>query len=182
MRNFGKFTLLALVFMMISSATFAQKFGYINSQELITLMPERDSAMVKFQKFQEELQAQLETIRVEFNTKYLDYQKNTATLSDGVRQMKEKELEDLQTRSEQFNQVAQQDMQKMQEELMGPIIEKAQSAIKKVGKANGYTIVFDLSAGAMMYYDEATVVNILPLVKKELAIVDKPAATTPAKK
>ena len=66
--------------------------------------------------------------------------------------------------------------QKMQQQLMGPVITKAQDATKKVAQAAGYTIVFDVAAGAMAYYNEATVTNILPLVKKELGIVDKPAA------
>ena len=115
-------------------------------------------------------------IQVEFNNKYLDYQKNAETLSESAKQLKERELQDLQKRFDDFQQVAEQDAQKMQQQLMGPVITKAQDAIKKVAQAAGYTIVFDVAAGAMAYYNEATVTNILPLVKKELGIVDKPAA------
>ena len=107
----------------------------------------------------------METIQVEFNNKYLDYQKNAETLSESAKQLKERELQDLQKRFDDFQQVAEQDAQKMQQQLMGPVITKAQD-----------TIVFDVAAGAMAYYNEATVTNILPLVKKELGIVDKPAA------
>ena len=59
---------------------------------------------------------------------------------------------------------------------MGPVITKAQDAIKKVAQAAGYTIVFDVAAGAMAYYNEAPVTTILPWVKKDLAMVDTPAA------
>ena len=34
-------------------------------------MPERDSALSKYQKFAQDQQSQLETIQVEFNNKYL---------------------------------------------------------------------------------------------------------------
>ena len=139
-------------------------------------MPERDSALSKYQKFAQDQQSQLETIQVEFNNKYLDYQKNAETLSESAKQLKERELQDLQKRFDDFQQVAEQDAQKMQQQLMGPVITTAQDAIKKVAPAAGYTIVFDVAAGAMAYYNEATVTNILPLVKKELGIVDKPAA------
>ena len=170
MKNLVKLTLLAAL-LLCGSTTYAQKFGYVNSQELITAMPERDSALSKYQKFAQDQQSQLETIQVEFNNKYLDYQKNAETLSESAKQLKERELQDLQKRFDDFQQA-----QKMQQQLMGPVITKAQDAIKKVAQAAGYTIVFDVAAGAMAYYNEATVTNILPLVKKELGIVDKPAA------
>ncbi|MFQ8807230.1 MAG: OmpH family outer membrane protein [Alistipes indistinctus] len=169
MKNLVKLTLLAAL-LLCSSTTYAQKFGYVNSQELITAMPERDSALSKYQKFAQDQQSQLETIQVEFNNKYLDYQKNAETLSESAKQLKERELQDLQKRFDDFQQVAEQDAQKMQQQLMGPVITKAQDAIKKVAQAAGYTIVFDVAAGAMAYYNEATVTNILPLVKRNSAL------------
>ena len=183
MKQFTRLALVALALILCSSASsFAQKFGYISSQELIMAMPERDSAQVKLEKYSKELQDQLETIQVEFNNKLQDYQKNAATMTDAVKQLKEKELQDLQNRFEEFQQVAQQDMQEMQAKLMTPVIQKANEAIKKVGKTGGFTMVFDTAQGALVYFDEATMTNILPIVKKELGIVDKPAATAPAKK
>ncbi len=175
MKNLVKIALFAGL-LLCGSVTYAQKFGYINSQELITAMPERDSALSKYQVFAQDQQSQLETIQVEFNNKYMDYQKNIETLSESAKQLKERELQDLQKRYEDFQQVAEQDAQRMQQQLMGPVIDKAQDAIKKVAQAAGYTIVFDIAAGAMAYYNEATVTDILPLVKKELNIVDKPAS------
>ena len=167
MKNLVKLTLLAAL-LLCGSTTYAQKFGYVNSQELITAMPERDSALSKYQKFAQDQQSQLETIQVEFNNKYLDYQKNAETLSESAKQLKERELQDLQKRFDDFQPVAEQDAQKMQQQLMGPVITKAQDAIKKVAQAAGYTIVFDVAAGAMAYYNEATVTNILPLVKNSI--------------
>lgn len=170
MKIFVKLSLVAAVLVMCGNAASAQKFGTINVQELIMAMPDRDSAVSKLQKFEEELGNQMETIQVELNTKYLDYQKKQDSMTVAVRQLKEKELEDLQRRMQEFQQVAQQDYQKMQQELMTPVITKAQDAIKRVGKAQGLTFVFDVSSGGVIYQDEATVVDILPLVKKDLGI------------
>ena len=183
MRKLSRLTLVAAL-VLCSTTLFAQKFGYINTQELIAAMPERDSAQVKLQNYTKELGTQLESIQVEFNNKYQEYQKSMGSLTESVRQLKEKELQDLQTRYEEFQQMAQQDIQKMQAQLMGPVIERAENAIKKVGKANGFLVVFDQSSGAMAYFDEAMLTDVLPMVKKELGIVDKPASsastTTPA--
>lgn len=176
MKNYAKLTLVAAL-ILCSSTLFAQKFGYINSQELISAMPERDSVQTKLTAYSQELGNQLETIQVEFNNKVVEYQKAQSTLTETMRQVKEKELQDLQARYQDFQEAAQQDLQKMQAQLMTPVIERAENAIKKVCKANAFTVVFDQAAGAMAYFDEVTMVNVLPIVKKELGIVDAaPAA------
>lgn len=50
------------------------------------------------------------------NTKYNDFQKNKATYSEVTRQLKEKELTDLQNRLQEFYQSAQEDLQKKEKE------------------------------------------------------------------
>ena len=172
MKNALKIILLALVVVSATATVKAQqiKLGYISSQDLIMAMPERDSAQVKFEAYALELQDQLELLQVEFNTKYQKFQKEVNTYSEAIREMKAKELNDLNTRMQESQQVAEQDLQRMQGDLYTPIFEKADEAIKKVAKANGITAVFEASQGAMLYFDENTMIDLLPLVKKELGI------------
>ena len=75
----------------------------------------------------------------------------------------------MQQRIQGFQQTAQQDLQQKEAELFQPIMDKAQSAIEAVAKANGFTHVFDLGAGGVLYFSEQSI-DILPLVKKELGI------------
>ena len=167
-----------------STSVFAQKLGRINMQELVFAMPETAEMQKNLEAYQKELQDQLETIGVEFNNKLNEYTKQVSdknsTMSDSVRQLKEKELNDLKTRYDEFVQVSQQDMQKKQGELLEPIIVKAQDAVKEVSKAGGYTVVYDTSVNAVAYFDEAVVTDILPAVKTKLGIKDTPAAAPAA--
>ncbi len=168
-----KWLMIAALF--FSAATISAqnlKFGHINSQELLMAMPERDSAEAKLKRYGKDLQDQIETLQVEFNKKYQDYLQKKATFTDAIREMKEKELSDLQQRSQEFEQTAQQDYQKQQADLMKPIVDKANAAISKVAKANGFIYVFDVSTGAVAYFSDQSV-DVLPLVKKELGIVKK---------
>ena len=87
-------------------------------------------------------------------------------MTEAVRKLKEKELNDLNTRLQEFNQVAQQELQKKEQELMEPIIKKANEAITEVSKAGGYTVIFE--TGQMIYFDEAQVKDITPEVKAKL--------------
>ena len=131
---------LAVVCVMFSTSLFAQKFGRINTQEIITNMNEFKDAQTQIQDFAKDLDAQLETIQVEFNNKLQEYQKAEGTMTEAVMQLKQKELTDLQTRYEQFQQVAAQDIQKKQMELLEPIRKKAVDAINEVAKAGGYIV------------------------------------------
>lgn len=181
MRKAIKLTL-AVVLVMSASSLFAQKFGRINVQEVVGQMPETKTMQENMQVFIKDLQDNMETITVEFNKKLQDYQKNAGTLSDSVRQLREKELNELRNRSQEFEQIAQEDIQKKQNELLAPIIEKAKNAIDKLAAAGGYLAVFDTSMGSLAYFDEATLTDLAPIVKKELGITDAPAATAaPAK-
>ena len=169
---------LSLALMLSASSLFAQKFGRINTQEIIMAMPETKEMQTNMDAYGKDLQDNLETITVEFNQKLADYQKNYETLSDAVRQLREKELQELRNRSQEFEQIAQQDFQKKQQELLAPIIDKAKNAIDKVSQANGYLAVFDISTGSLAYFDEAALTDIALLVRKELGIPEEETATT----
>ncbi len=172
MKNVLKLTL-ALAMMLSCTTLFAQKFGRINSQEVMIAMPETTEMQTKLQAVAKDWEENLETINVEFNNKLQEFQKNLNTLSDAARQIKEKELNDLRQRGAEMQQMAQQDLAKQEQELMTPIIEKAQNAIKAVSKAGGYTAIFE--TGSLVYFDEATLTDITPLVKKELGITEAAA-------
>ena len=172
---------LAIALLMGSTSLFAQKFGRINTQEIIMSMPETKTMQTNMEAYAKELQDNIETMNVEFNTKLQDFQKNFNTMNDMAKEMKEKDLNDLQALIREFQERAQQEYQKKQNELLAPIIEKAKNAIDKISAAGGYLVVFDTSTGSLAYFDEATLTDIAPEVKKELGITDTPAtATTPA--
>ena len=170
--------IVSCIALMSISASAQIKAGHINTSEIISLMSERDSAMVKLQAYQADLLETMQGMQDEFNTKYAEFQKKANDWAPVVLEAKQKELQELDTRFQQFQQSAQQDFQQMQNTLMAPVVEKARVAIEKVAKANGLTYVFDLSAGALIYFDDASSLDMLPLVKKELGVpADKVAPT-----
>ena len=169
MKKLIKLTLVVAL-VLSSTSLFAQKLARINSQELISLMPETTQMQTDLQTYAAELNAQIEEVQVELTNKFNDYQKKQATMKDLERQVAEKELNEMGARLEQYRQVASEDFNKKQQELFAPIQEKAMAAIDKVAKAGGYAVVIDLAAGSMIYIDEAQVTDLLPLVKTELGL------------
>ena len=167
MKKILKLTLV-LAAVLCSTSVFAQKLARVNTQEIFALMPETKQMQENLDAFGKELQEQLEQIQVEFNNRYAEFEKSQETMNPTVKQMKQAELQGLQQRYGEFQQIAQQDFQKKQQELALPIQEKLDAAIAKVSKAAGYSAVFD--SMTFVYFDEAQVVDINPAVKKELGI------------
>jgi len=164
-----------LVLMMIFSfgrnATAQEyKFGHINSDELFSAMPERDTILAKMQELQTELQNELEIMQVDYNNKLNNYTENVENLSEIVRQTKEEELMSMRQRISNFQQTADQQLQQQQMQLMQPVIEKAEKAIEDVARENNFTYIFDLSRGPIIYFDKEQSINILEMVKTKLGI------------
>jgi outer membrane protein len=146
------------------------KFGHINRNELIQVMPEFDSARVTLEKLNTELSNTAELLQVELNNKYEAYLKESQNLTDLVRQTKEQELNDAQRRLTDFQTNAQNTMQERQVALFTPITEKADKAIRDVGKENGFVYIFDLSGGQLAYFDETKSIDVMQLAKAKLGL------------
>jgi outer membrane protein len=120
--------------------------------------------------FSKTLQDELKKMSDEFETKLAAYQKNQATMSDAIKDLREKELRDMQTRIQEFQENAQENARNKEQELLKPIIEKAKSTISTVAKEGGYTYVFDSSPGTPLLY-KPDGDNIMGAVKKKLGII-----------
>ena len=78
------------------------------------------------------------------------------------------EIQDLELRIQQFQQTSQESIQQKRNEVLSPLLEKAQNAIDEVAKEKNYTYIFDISLGSIVYGEESR--DIMPLVKSKLGI------------
>lgn len=144
------------------------KIGHINTNELMQLMPGRDTAEQVLTVYAQNLQKQLEAMVEEFQTKYSDYLANENQFIDAIKQVKQKELLDLQTRIEDFQEEAQNLLVAKEQELLNPLIDKAKKAIEEVAKEKGYTYILDTGTGVVLYWESGD--DIMSFVKDKLGI------------
>jgi outer membrane protein len=167
-----KFLALVMVCVALVSAASAQKkehkFGYINTLELLSLMPEIKPADEELSKYAGELDALFTKMLQEYQNKITDLEKTFASMSDDTKQIKAQELQDLEKRITNFEDGISDKLGKKKEKLYSPILDKADAAIREVAKENGFTYIFDASVGAIIYADESD--DILPLVKAKLGL------------
>jgi outer membrane protein len=114
----------AIAFLFSSFALNAQtlKFGHIDSSVLIQLMPATKQADSTLRRYAESLDGQLKAMSGEYQSKLQSYQSKADSLPDAIRTTKEKELTDLGQRIQDFQQTAQESIQKKKEELYSPIL------------------------------------------------------------
>lgn len=164
--------LIFALLLLMPFGAFAQsnlKMGYINRNELAQQMPEYNDAMKQLEDMRLKYTTEGQKLQEEFQKKYQDYMNQQDTLDAAIRQYKESEIMRLQQSIEEFTRNADSSLQKRQQELMAPVIQKMDQAIRSVGDENGFTYIFDNSVGIIAYTSSSSI-NVLPLVKAKLGL------------
>ena len=154
--------------MFIFSIQSQSKFGYLNSNELLAMMPESLSMQEELQTYAKGLESQLTAMQAEYENKVVEYQQNETTYTDIIKEDKIREIESIQQRVVEFQKNAQQSLSEKEAELFIPIREKAMKAIDEVAKEGEFTFIFDSGSGSFLFAAESE--NIINLVKSKLGL------------
>lgn len=162
-----KFMLLAAVVLPMFVSAQTLKVGLVDTQEIIGKMPETTEVQNKLNESQKKYQAELELISKEFQKLYEEIQNMKEDELPAIKERKLTQLQETQRKGEAFEQQVMQDLQKQQQELMAPVIQKVRGAIESVAKEGGYTYVQEKD---MLLYFAAPVEDITDAVKRKLGI------------
>ena len=162
-----KLIILALIALPMSA--FAQKCAHVNTPAIVNAMPEYTAAQEELQKLSKQYQDELKRMQDEFQTKVEDYQKNGESLPEAAKQRRMQELQDLDTRLNQYHQTAQNDVAKQEQIKLAEISEKVTKAVKEVGTTGGYVYIMDV-AGDIPFINEALSTDVTDQVKAKLGI------------
>lgn len=171
MRKLAKLLFAVVLTMGVSFGVNAQsvKIGHVDSAAIMEMLPERAKLEQDLQTYAAELQTEIQAMYAEYQNKAQDYQANEATMSNLIRQSKQKEILDLETRIQEFQGNADLALQNKQLELITPLIEKVQNAVNVVGKEKGFTYILDKSAGAVVFIGD-NAIDITADVKAKLGL------------
>lgn len=163
-----------IVFMLMVScqnllAQVQLKIGHVNVVEIVSLLPESDSAQLLLEKDTKEFENMLEEMQVELNNLVNDYETNQGNYSDLIRKTKESEIMGMREKIFNFQQNANQQLQQRNYELLQPIYEKVQKAINNVATQGGFTYILDISKGSVVFVS-ADSQNINSLVLEDLGV------------
>lgn len=176
-----KLLLGAVMALGMMSASAQVKIGYINTDELMGVMPEAAKINTDLNEYQTTLQQQGLALQKEADTKRDQYFKDSATFSNSKKEIVREELMKLYVRLQNYEQEMQEKAQKYAQDKIAPVRVKALDAIKAVAKERGYTYVIDEASSSLLVMPPGD--DLLPAVKTKLGIKDPapaPAGTRPA--
>lgn len=161
---------LVVMFACIGFFANAQKYGYINSVELLSQMSEVKAADSQLADYQQQLIAKGEQMVKALQDKYqsLSKQAESGTLSGVQIQQKEAELQTDQQDIAKYEQEVQNKILTKREELYKPILDRVKTVLDQIGAENGYTMIFDSSAGVILHASEND--DVMPLMKSKLGL------------
>ncbi|MGH1384353.1 OmpH family outer membrane protein [Kordia sp.] len=169
MKQMKKLVAIAVLFFGMVSFTNAQtKVAHINTQQLISAMPEMKEAKDEFDKLQQSLGADIQASVTEYRNKLTQYTNEAPGKTDAENDSRKKELAELETRIQEAQAAAQKTAEQKYIDLTKPIQEKALAAIQKVARAQGFAYVLDETPGSGLLLADGT--NLMDSVKKELGI------------
>lgn len=143
----------ATLVLSISFSASAQKYGHLNSAELMADLPSIKEADSELKTYQAQLTKVGEDMVADFQKNYQDYQTkvNSGTLSQIQAQEIEATLQEEQQTIQVYQQEVQRRLTEKRRELYDPIFNEVRVKIEEYGKANGYTMIFDSGLGAILY-------------------------------
>jgi len=155
MKNLKSLLLATLMMALPMTATFAQsKIAHIDTQKLISEMPEVIAAQKQIQALEKTYANDIENSIKEYTAKAQAYEAEARNQTDIVNQARQNEMQSMQQNIQTYRETATQDLQKKQTEMMRPLYDKAIAAIEKVAAAQGFEYVLDASTGGGVLVSE----------------------------
>ncbi|QDO92920.1 OmpH family outer membrane protein [Formosa sediminum] len=162
-------TLLIATALFIGASSFVQaqsKVAHINTQELVSSMPEMKTAQAQMEKLGKTYETDIKTMATELDNKVKQYDSESSTKTQEENAKRVQEVQTMEQNIRQYQAQAQKDMQQKEIDLLRPITEKAKAAILKVARAQGFDYVLDASQNGGVIMADGK--DLLADVKKEL--------------
>lgn len=157
---------MALVIPMLLSAQ-TVKIGVVDTQQILENHPDVKAAQTAIGTLSKKYEDEFAKLREEYQRKVTEFQNLPENEPQSIKERKMKDIQDFETRIQQFNQEAQTAIQKEQQAQMQPIQQKVLDAIESVGKENNFTVIQEKEV--FLFY-AAPAEDITPLVRKKLGI------------
>ncbi|MDR2148859.1 MAG: OmpH family outer membrane protein [Tannerella sp.] len=164
-----KSILLLLLFIPLGILAQGQKIAVVNVNAVFEAMPEIDAYETEMSKLTERYESEYKMLQDQYTRKLSDFTAQRDSLTENIRTLRQQEIEDLATKTQNFVSMAQETISNKRQELIAPIQERFQKAIKDVGAENGYAYIFPNDPQFILSANSSAI-NITDKVKAKLGI------------
>ena len=169
-------TLLLIIFMSVTTLLSAQegKFGYIDFNGTLKLMPEYMEAQIILLKTQSDYREEIERSKREFERQYIEFMLEQDYLSPSIVAKRQKELQLLMDNNAEFRDKVQSELEAKREELLIPLKKKLMKAVSDVCTEQDLDYVIDTGKGTYLFINPDKGVDISEVIYKRLGIENVP--------
>lgn len=148
---------LMVLFLLLVNKSYSQKFGYVDTNFILSKMEEYKEAQTEIEKVSVQWQEEIQKMYLEIDQMYSEFKAEEVLLT---KEMKDDRLEAIKKKENEVK-----DYQKKvfgfeglfflkKQELMKPVQDKVFDSVEKVAKNNRLQIVFDKSGDLVMIYTD----------------------------
>lgn len=164
--------ILSIAFFLLLGINFAdaQRVGHLDSQALLSEMPEVRGAESNLEAYQAQLQKKGQQMVESFQKKYqeLAQREQAGEIAPKQLEVETQKLREEEQEIQSYEQEMQQKVMSRREELLKPILDRVNGIIEEVAKEKGYDYIIDVSAGSLLYVDEEF--DITEVVRERIGI------------
>ena len=142
-KNF--YLILCFFLVLVQSVNSQTKVAHVDTYELITNMPEMLAVQEELSSYSIEKEAEIRLMEAEIRSISDKYSDDAINVTQEENEKRQKEIQVMQENIRLFTNQIVKELQEKERSLTEPILEKVISAIKEVGKENGYDYVLDSS-------------------------------------
>ncbi len=157
----------AIVLLLISFNSFAQKYGHCDINQVAASLPELLDVQTQVEAKTSELEGRLQRMYEVYQKKIEDFQASVSTMTTEQQTKAAEEIQNLEVRIQEAQQNSQAELQQFDMDLKKPLFEKVKKAVDDVSVENGFTLIFDTSSGAVLY---AGGTDVSDLVRQKLGV------------
>jgi outer membrane protein len=139
----------------ISTASFAQRYAYVNTDYILKNIPAFTEAQKKIDQLSEEWKTEIEKRQKEIDDAYRAFQNEQYLMTEDQKKAK---IQDIEAKEKALKEFQKQkfgyegELFKKRQELIKPIQDKVYDAIEKLAKERGYDFVFDKAGSTTILY------------------------------
>ncbi|MFN4233602.1 MAG: OmpH family outer membrane protein [Bacteroidia bacterium] len=150
-----KFLMILMVVLSITSIAKAQKYAYIDSEYILSKIPEHQAAQQQLDNLSVQWQKEIEAKYAEIDKLYKAYQAEQILLTEELKRKREneiinKEKEAKELQKQRFG--VDGELFKKRQELIKPIQDKIYTAVKDIAVKENLAVVFDKAGSLSMMY------------------------------
>ncbi|MEE4115983.1 MAG: OmpH family outer membrane protein [Marinilabiliaceae bacterium] len=150
-----KLSLLIITVLISASASFAQKYGFVDTEYILNNIPSYTAAQEKLDGLSEGWEKEISDAYAEVEKMYKQYQNDVVLLSKDAKVKREEAIIEKERQAKELQNTyfgVEGELYKKREELIQPIQDEIYKAVKELAVEGGYAVIFDTSSGMNMLY------------------------------